>query len=61
MPIICSEDERVFGMTKLCQEEGIFELPVVPPAVPVGLARLWANVTAAHSEQDIAYALDVFE
>jgi len=61
VPIICGEDERAFQMTKLCQEEDIFVLPVVSPAVPVGLARLRANVTAAHSEEDIAYALDVFE
>jgi glycine C-acetyltransferase len=61
VPIICGEDERAFQMTKLCQEENIFVLPVVSPAVPVGLARLRANVTAAHSEEDIAYALDVLE
>jgi len=61
VPIICGEDEQAYQMTKLCQEEGIFVLPVVPPAVPVGLARLRANVMAAHSEEDIAYALDVFE
>jgi len=61
VPIICGEDERAFQMTKLCQEEGIFVLPVVSPAVPVGLARLRANVTADHSEEDITYALDVFE
>jgi 8-amino-7-oxononanoate synthase len=61
VPIICGEDERAFQMTKLCQEEGIFVLPVVSPAVPVGLARLRANVTTDHSEEDIAYALDVFE
>ncbi|MEA3339277.1 MAG: aminotransferase class I/II-fold pyridoxal phosphate-dependent enzyme, partial [Chloroflexota bacterium] len=61
VPIICSEDDKAFQMTKLCQEENIFVLPVVSPAVPVGLARLRANVTAAHSEEDIAFALDIFE
>lgn len=61
VPIICGEDERAYEMTKLCQEEGVFVLPVVSPAVPIGLARLRANVTAAHSEEDIAHALDVFE
>jgi 8-amino-7-oxononanoate synthase len=61
VPIMCGEDERAFQMTKLCQAEDIFVLPVVSPAVPVGLARLRANVTAAHSEEDIAHALDVFE
>ena len=61
VPIICGEAERAFEMTRLCQQEDIFVLPVVSPAVPVGLARLRANVTADHSEEDIAYALDVFE
>ncbi|MDY7076186.1 MAG: aminotransferase class I/II-fold pyridoxal phosphate-dependent enzyme [Chloroflexota bacterium] len=61
VPIICGEDDLAFEMTKLCQQENIFVLPVVSPAVPVGLARLRANVTAAHSEEDIAHALDVFE
>jgi len=61
VPIICGEDDLAFQMTRLCQEENIFVLPVVSPAVPAGLARLRANVTAAHSEEDIAFALDVFE
>ena len=61
VPIICGEDERAFRMAKLCQDEGLFVLPVVSPAVPPGLARLRANVTAAHSPEDIAHALDMFE
>jgi 8-amino-7-oxononanoate synthase len=61
VPIICGEDEKAYQMTKLCQQEGVFVLPVVPPAVPSGLARLRANVMAAHSEEEIAFALDVFE
>jgi glycine C-acetyltransferase len=61
VPVICGEDERAFQMTKLCQQKGIFVLPVVSPAVPLGLARLRANVTAAHSEDDVSHALDIFE
>ena len=61
VPVICGEDERAFQMTKLCQQKDIFVLPVVSPAVPAGLARLRANVTAAHSEDDISHALDIFE
>jgi len=61
VPIICGEDDKAFQMTKLCQGKDIFVLPVVSPAVPAGLARLRANVTAAHSEEDIALALDIFE
>lgn len=61
VPIICGEDERAYRMTRLCQEENVFVLPVVSPAVPVGLARLRATVTTSHTEADIAYALEVFE
>ncbi|MFL7795183.1 MAG: aminotransferase class I/II-fold pyridoxal phosphate-dependent enzyme [Anaerolineae bacterium] len=59
VPIVCGADERAYQMARLCQEEDIFVLPVVSPAVPSGLARLRANITAAHSEKDIAHALDV--
>jgi len=61
VPIVCGEDEKALRMAKLAQDEGIFVLPVLPPAVPHGTSRLRANVTAAHSEEDIDYALDVFE
>jgi 8-amino-7-oxononanoate synthase len=61
VPVICGEDERAYQMAKLCQEKDVFVLPVVSPAVPLGLARLRANVTAAHSEDDISHALDIFE
>jgi 7-keto-8-aminopelargonate synthetase-like enzyme len=61
VPIICGADEQAFEMTRLCQDENIFVLPVVSPAVPVGAARLRANVTAVHTVDDIAYALDIFE
>lgn len=61
VPIICGEDQRALMMARLLHEEGIFVLPVLPPAVPVGSSRLRANVTAVHSEADIAYALDCFQ
>jgi len=61
VPIICGEDEVAYKMAKLCQEKDIYVLPVVSPAVPDGLARIRATVTAAHSDEDISHALDVFE
>jgi len=60
VPIICGSDERAYLMAKLCQERNLFVLPVVSPAVPEGWARLRANVTAVHTEEDITYALDMF-
>lgn len=60
VPIMVGTEERAFAMTKFCQDNGIFVLPVLPPAVPEGAARLRANVTAAHTPQDIDFALDIF-
>jgi 7-keto-8-aminopelargonate synthetase-like enzyme len=61
VPIICGSDERAFLMTREAQHHDVFALPVVSPAVPEGLARLRATVTAAHEPDEIEYAMDVFE
>jgi glycine C-acetyltransferase len=46
-------------MTREAQHHGVFVLPVVSPAVPEGLARLRATITAAHDPSDIERAMDV--
>ena len=61
VPVLCGDDRRAFNMVQQCQRDNIFVLPVVSPAVPEGLARLRATVTAAHTAEDIDTALDVFE
>ena len=61
VPVLCGQDEVAFAMTRDIQRAGIFVLPVVSPAVPVGLARLRATVTAAHEAEDIEFAMDVIE
>ena len=57
--VICGTDQRAFEMTRACQMEDTFVLPVVSPAVPEGLARLRATVLAAHEPDEIAYAIGV--
>ncbi len=61
VPVVCGSDERAFAMTRIAQEQDIFVLPVVSPAVPPGLARLRATVTAAHETSEIEHAMDVIE
>ncbi|MCJ7584440.1 MAG: aminotransferase class I/II-fold pyridoxal phosphate-dependent enzyme [Anaerolineales bacterium] len=61
VPVLCGTDERAFAMTRESQHHDIFVLPVVSPAVPEGLSRLRATVTAAHEPQEIEYAMDVME
>jgi 8-amino-7-oxononanoate synthase len=59
VPVLCGSDEQAFAMTRAVQEKDVFVLPVVSPAVPPGLARLRATVTAAHEPEEIEYAMDV--
>jgi 7-keto-8-aminopelargonate synthetase-like enzyme len=61
VPVLCGTDDRAFTVTKHCQQENIFVLPVVSPAVPEGQARLRATVLAAHTLEDIDTALAVME
>jgi 8-amino-7-oxononanoate synthase len=61
VPVVCGTDERAFKLTQACQHKDLFVLPVVSPAVPEGLARLRATVTAAHEPKEIEYALGVIE
>ena len=59
VPVLCGEDEMAFAMTREAQHNDVFVLPVVSPAVPEGLARLRATVTAAHDPSEIERAMDV--
>jgi glycine C-acetyltransferase len=61
VPVLCGEDDTAFAMTRHAQRKDVFVLPVVSPAVPVGLARLRATVLAAHEPHEIEYAMDTVE
>lgn len=61
VPVVCGSDEAAFMMTGAAHANDIFVLPVISPAVPEGLARLRATVTAAHSPEDIEHAMNVIE
>ena len=59
VPVLCGDDNRAFALTRAAQQKDLFVLPVVSPAVPPGLARLRATVTAAHETEEIEYAMNV--
>ncbi len=61
VPVLCGDDDRAFALTRAAQHHDVFVLPVVSPAVPPGLARLRATVTAAHEADEIEYAMNVIE
>jgi glycine C-acetyltransferase len=59
VPVMCGDDQTAFEMTREAQHNDVFVLPVVSPAVPEGLARLRATVTAGHEPSEIERAMDV--
>ena len=59
VPVLCGDDQTAFEMTREAQHQDVFVLPVVSPAVPEGLARLRATVTAAHDPSEIERAMDI--
>ena len=59
VPVLCGDDDAAFAMTREAQHHDVFVLPVVSPAVPEGLARLRATVTAGHEPSEIERAMDV--
>ena len=59
VPVLCGDDDTAFAMTREAQLNDVFVLPVVSPAVPEGLARLRATITAAHEPSEIERAMDV--
>ena len=59
VPVLCGDDNTAFAMTRESQLNDVFVLPVVSPAVPEGLARLRATVTAGHEPSEIERAMDV--
>jgi glycine C-acetyltransferase len=61
VPVICGTDEVAYEITRTVQNRDVFVLPVVSPAVPPGLARLRATITAAHEPDEIQHAMEVIE
>jgi 8-amino-7-oxononanoate synthase len=61
VPVLCGDDMVAYAMTREVQNKDVFVLPVVSPAVPPGLARLRATVTAAHEPKEIEHAMDEIE
>lgn len=61
VPVLCGDDMVAYAMTREVQKKDVFVLPVVSPAVPPGLARRRATVTAAHEPAEIENAMNEIE
>jgi len=60
VPIIIGDEAKALEMTRLARSEGIFIVPILPPAVQPNTARIRATVTAGHSLQEIDRAINTF-
>ena len=61
IPIMVGEFDLCMAMWKYLQKEGIFVNPVVPPGVPPGRSLIRISVTAGHTMEQLAWALEVFQ
>ena len=46
-------------MARRCNLDGVYVMPVANPAVPKGTERLRMNITVAHRQEDLDYAVQV--
>lgn len=57
VPAILGSDEKAARLADYGQRHGLFVLPALPPAVPVGTARLRLTVSAAHTPEELRGAV----
>jgi 8-amino-7-oxononanoate synthase len=56
-PVMTGSYEGALRMAARLEQEGIFVNPIGPPAVPPNQARLRLTPTAAHTEEDLSFAI----
>jgi 8-amino-7-oxononanoate synthase len=59
MPVMVNNDAKVFAVAEKIQMGGLFLQPVTYPAVPKNKSRLRISVSAAHSEEELEFAVGV--
>lgn len=57
-PIVVGEPKVAVTFSDRLLEEGVFVSAIRPPTVPQGTARLRLTVTAAHTREDLDYAVE---
>ncbi len=61
IPVIFKDDVTTGLFARKLRDYGILATPVLFPAVPMGTSRLRLCVTAAHTQSDLEFALDIFD
>jgi glycine C-acetyltransferase len=58
IPVLAGDARMATAISSTLLERGVFIQAIRPPAVPAGTSRLRISVTAAHSREDLASALE---
>jgi glycine C-acetyltransferase len=60
VPVMIGDEQRLAPITAAAFDEGLHVVGFSYPVVPLGTARIRTQVSAAHSEEDLRFAADVF-
>ena len=61
VPVILGETAKAIHMSELLLAEGVFVTGFGYPVVPQGHARVRCQLSAAHSKDDLDFALSAFK
>jgi len=60
VPIMLGDASRATRMASMLLDEGVYVVGFSYPVVPEGTARIRVQVSAAHSREDLKFAMDAF-
>lgn len=61
VPIVIGDTERTMAAARLLEDEGFLVVPIRPPTVPDGTARLRITFSAAHDDADIERLAEIIK
>lgn len=61
IPLLIGDSTLALQMAQALREHGVYAVAIRPPTVPMGSARVRFSVMASHTEEDLAFALDIAE
>lgn len=61
IPVMTGDAAAATALAEALLEEGIYVVAFSYPVVPLGKARIRTQMSAAHSQEDLAVAVDAFE
>jgi 8-amino-7-oxononanoate synthase len=61
IPLLVKDSTIALQMASELREHGVYAVAIRPPTVPMGAARVRFSIMASHTEEDLAFALDVIK